>query len=1001
MAQSSLIPTYRLETFGKLALSGGASGLSHQRRRLALLALLAASGDGGLSRDQLLGYLWPESIAANARHSLEQLVHSLRRSLGESVFIGVNPVSLNTEVVGSDVNEFERALTKGALAEAVALYGGPFLQGFYLDEAPEFERWTSTERARLADRYTDALNRLASEAESAGDHAAAVKWRRRLADADPVSSRFALALMRALVAAGDKTAALQHARVYEALVQQELDSAADASIAKYAAELRAGGEQRANVRLPEAMVEKRAPSASTPIDVMPVHEPAAATLSESTVAPSPAERSIAGKRNYWWLAGTVLGATVLLLVALSARRREQLATLDPNKMVIVPFRTSGADSSVKYLGEGVVDLIAPMLTGEGGPIAVDSRTAISTWNRITRGREGTADDARQVARELGAGLVLTGAVVEVGGRLTITGNIISGSAGNPRPLNSVTAPIDSVDQLLDRFVGQLLTRQSGVAESSVSAVTSQSLPAIRAYLDGRAAYRRANQARAIESFTRAIDIDSTFALAALDLSIATGKLLRITVCQLGACRVFSIAPGFVISDRADDLFNRSVQLAWAYRFKLGPRDRPLLDALRGDHYPRESQARETLVNLGRAVGAAPDRPETHYLLGVLLLYQGPALGMADARVRAEAEFREASRLDSSYLAPLARMVDVAAFEGNVAKLRRAGTLYLLRDSVGPTADYVRWVTATGTGDIPAQRAIRARLRSFVGATLDQIYFTSQMSGLGLEDADSATTISIENATTPFDKSVSLRRAQLLALNRGRPASTTNLLRRAVEQISQAYTFRQFAITAALFSDGDRAVADSSARDLARSLARDTLGVLSQNAVTQISVAMATESWWYLENGDTTRAAAATDWLRRHAEGQPRNRVTSVLPEMVVASRARRPKGAVLRALVDSISLGGCCRISESVIVMLARAYEESGDDVSALRVIRRGVWYYPPHSLSTFLREEGRLAAKLGDRAGAIRAYDHYLALRSNPEPALIPQRDSIRAEVNRLGRLH
>jgi hypothetical protein len=55
--------------------------------------------------------------------------------------------------------------------------------------------------------------------------------------------------------------------------------------------------------------------------------------------------------------------------------------------------------------------------------------------------------------------------------------------------------------------------------------------------------------------------------------------------------------------------------------------------------------------------------------------------------------------------------------------------------------------------------------------------------------------------------------------------------------------------------------------------------------------------------------------------------------------------------------------------------------------------------LSTQLREEGRLAARLGDRAGAIRAYEHYLALRSNPEPALLPARDSIRAEVNRLKR--
>src|SRR5687767_11462899 len=194
-------PTYQLETFGKLALTGGTTGRhAHQRRRLALLALLAASGDRGVSRDQLLGYLWPESSTANARHSFDQLLYAMRNALGEQVFSGVNPVRLDPAVVGSDVDAFERALAVGARTDAVALYKGPFLRGFYLENAPEFERWTETERARLAARYTEALAQLGDEAEASGDHSAAVRCRRKLVEADPVSSRSALALMRALVA---------------------------------------------------------------------------------------------------------------------------------------------------------------------------------------------------------------------------------------------------------------------------------------------------------------------------------------------------------------------------------------------------------------------------------------------------------------------------------------------------------------------------------------------------------------------------------------------------------------------------------------------------------------------------------------------------------------------------------------------------------------------------------------------------------------------------------
>jgi hypothetical protein len=274
-----------------------------------------------------------------------------------------------------------------------------------------------------------------------------------------------------------------------------------------------------------------------------------------------------------------------------------------------------------------------------------------------------------------------------------------------------------------------------------------------------------------------------------------------------------------------------------------------------------------------------------------------------------------------------------------------------------------------------------------------------MSGLGLDDADSAAALITENASGDLEKSVALRRAHLLALNRGRPSAATRLLRRMDELRTSNVSFLQFAISAALFNDGDRAVADSSAQYLARTLARDTLRQLAPDAVRRTSAAMAVLSLWYLAAGDTARAVAATDWLRRHAEGQSRNRVLLVLPAMLIASHARRPEGLALRALVDSIALDGCCELPDFVPVVLARAYEASGEEAAALRVVRRGVWYYPPRLLSTYLREEGRLAARAGDRAGAIRAWDHYLALRSNPEPVLIAQRDSIRGEVNRLKR--
>jgi hypothetical protein len=80
---------------------------------------------------------------------------------------------------------------------------------------------------------------------------------------------------------------------------------------------------------------------------------------------------------------------------------------------------------------------------------------------------------------------------------------------------------------------------------------------------------------------------------------------------------------------------------------------------------------------------------------------------------------------------------------------------------------------------------------------------------------------------------------------------------------------------------------------------------------------------------------------------------------------------------------------------LARALEMRGDRSGALVAIRRRPYFigWQPY-LAASLRHEGRLAAALGDRDGAIRAFEHHLALRHDPEPSLRASTDSVRAEL-------
>src|SRR5262245_19538027 len=145
---------------------GGDAG---QRRRLALLAVLAAPPMRQCSRDRLIGLLWPENETESARHLLSGAIHVLRKALGSETLVSAgDDVSLRNDNVSVDAAEFRSAFAAADFARAAELYAGPFLEGFYISGAPEFEQWIDGERAEYTALYRRALSGLAEERERAG-----------------------------------------------------------------------------------------------------------------------------------------------------------------------------------------------------------------------------------------------------------------------------------------------------------------------------------------------------------------------------------------------------------------------------------------------------------------------------------------------------------------------------------------------------------------------------------------------------------------------------------------------------------------------------------------------------------------------------------------------------------------------------------------------------------------------------------------------------------------
>ena len=233
-----------LRVFGGLALSGPGGpilGRGSQRRRLALLAILAHARGRPVSRDKIIALLWPETRAERARHLLADSIYVLRRQLGDDVVFTIgDDVALNPERVSSDVEAFHRALEDRNPAGAVERYsaGGAFLDGIHLRNAPEFERWVESTRSHLAGEYAAAVEDLAKEAASRGDRESAIGWWRRLAETSPLSSRVALGLMQALADADDVAGALDFARLHERVVRAELEASPDPMVVAFAEQLR-------------------------------------------------------------------------------------------------------------------------------------------------------------------------------------------------------------------------------------------------------------------------------------------------------------------------------------------------------------------------------------------------------------------------------------------------------------------------------------------------------------------------------------------------------------------------------------------------------------------------------------------------------------------------------------------------------------------------------------------------------------------------------------------
>lgn len=338
---------YQVHLLGGLALKEPSGGVIHslsQRRAEATLAILAVCGELGCSRERLIGLLWPERDEATARHSLRDALYAIRGALDREAVPGTGEVlHLDPAVVESDVQRFEEALEAGRLADAVGLYRGPFLDGFHLDDALEFERWLEEERARLLRERQQAVRALARAEEAEGRWDVAAEWWARAVVADPYDSRLMARRMEALACAGDRANAVLEGEAHARRLRSELELEPDPAFVQALERIRSG-----ELPLPRASEPPRERASSVDHTAAPGTGTAA---SESASPPGPA----IDERSRWdrALVAAVAMVSVTALVVLVTMMARSAGPAGPRLTEPIRITTAvGVETSPSWAPDG-------------------------------------------------------------------------------------------------------------------------------------------------------------------------------------------------------------------------------------------------------------------------------------------------------------------------------------------------------------------------------------------------------------------------------------------------------------------------------------------------------------------------------------------------------------------------------------------------------------------------------------------------------------------------
>ncbi len=397
--------TVRLNTLGRLQVFRGSEELksySVRGTRCALLLHIALEGE--TTRDAAMGLVWPESSPEKARHSLSQTLYELRKDLGEDWVESTGEV-LRVGDLESDATRFVRAVESEKYQEALSLYLGPFLEGTYLVDSPDFQQWVDRRRSAI-----DRMRRNAQRAEvefrvGRGDLEGALEVTYFWVECDPLDDEAQHTLVKLLADAGHRSEALSQFDEFERTLRRELEVSPLAEMHRLIERIRAGNDEELGAQQPGiSSVPTEAPVAITGGDEDPDPVPVNTNrgvrgLLEATVA---GEFDVVRKIGEGAMAEIYLAREVSLrrLVAIKVLRPEHAETTTARQRFIREAQAAArvSDPNVaSVFRTGVLKNELPYMVMEG-----IKGTSLADW--LASGSQLGDEDIRRVVLGIANGL---------------------------------------------------------------------------------------------------------------------------------------------------------------------------------------------------------------------------------------------------------------------------------------------------------------------------------------------------------------------------------------------------------------------------------------------------------------------------------------------------------------------------------------------------------------------------------------------------------------------